>query len=89
MRILTASPSYTRCEWSAANCPSSSRFPPQERRAFHQAVLAEVLEERVVSRRGRKVPRGVKRKMSNFPLRPRGAASTTRINFTKAIMIIQ
>ena len=52
-------------------------------------MLAEVLEEHVVSSRGREVPRGVKRKMSNFPLRPRGAASTTRINFTKAIMIIQ
>jgi len=42
-----------------------------------------------VSSRGRKVARGVKRKMSNFPLRPRGAASTTRINFTKAIRIVK
>jgi len=37
-------------------------------------VLDEILQERVVSSRGRRNPRGVKRKMSNFPLRPRGAA---------------
>jgi len=37
-------------------------------------VLDEILEERVASSRGRRNPRGVKRKMSNFPLRPRGAA---------------
>jgi len=36
-------------------------------------VLDEILEERVESSRGRQNPRGVKRKMSNFPLRPRGA----------------
>ena len=36
-------------------------------------MLEEILAERVVSSRGRRNPRGVKRKMSNFPLRPRGA----------------
>jgi hypothetical protein len=41
-------------------------------------VLDEILQERVVSSRGRRSPRGVKRKMSNFPLRPRGAAPPTR-----------
>ena len=39
-------------------------------------MLAEILEERVVSSRGRQIPRGVKRKMSNFPLRPRNASAT-------------
>jgi hypothetical protein len=37
--------------------------------AFHQAVLDEILEERVVSSRHRWNPRGIKRKMSNYPLR--------------------
>ena len=32
-------------------------------------MLEEILDERVVSSRGRRHPRGVKRKMSNFPLR--------------------
>jgi hypothetical protein len=34
-------------------------------------VLEEILQERVVSSRSRRNPRGVKRKMSNFPLRRR------------------
>jgi hypothetical protein len=37
--------------------------------ALHQAVLDEILEVRVRSSRGRQNPRGVKRKMSNFPIR--------------------
>jgi len=37
-------------------------------------VLDEILEERVASSRGRRNPRGVKRKMSNFQVRLRGAA---------------
>jgi hypothetical protein len=48
-------------------------------------VLKEMLEERVVSGRGRQVPRGVKRKMSNYPLRPRAPQPTTRIDFTAAM----
>jgi hypothetical protein len=51
-------------------------------------VLDEILEERVVSSRGRRVPRGVKRKMSNYPLRPRAAQPTVRIDFAAAIQIV-
>jgi len=36
-------------------------------------VLDEILQERVACRRGRRNPRGVKRKMSNWPLRRRHA----------------
>ena len=50
-------------------------------------MLAEILEERVASRRGRRVPRGVKREMSGYTLRPRGPQPTTRIDFTAAIQI--
>ena len=50
-------------------------------------MLDEILEERVASSRGRQVPRGVKRKMSNYPLRPRTPQPTTRIDFTAAIRI--
>jgi hypothetical protein len=52
-------------------------------------VLDEILEERVVSSRGRQVPRGVKRKMTNYPLRPRAAQPTTRNDFTAAIRIVR
>ena len=47
-------------------------FPPE-----HQTdhLIREILEERTVSSRGQKKPRGVKRKMSNYPLRKRGSLS--------------
>ena len=38
---------------------------------FHEAVLNEILDERVVSSRGRRNYRGVKRKMSSYPIRPK------------------
>jgi hypothetical protein len=50
-------------------------------------VLDEILEERAVSGRGRQVPRGIKRKMSSYPLRPRASQPTLRIDFTTAIRI--
>jgi hypothetical protein len=64
-------------------------FPPAARRAFHKAVLDEILQERVVSSRNRRNPRGVKRKMSNFPLRPRHLKPLPKINIRKAIRIIK
>ena len=64
-------------------------FPPQQRRTFHNAVLDEILQERVVSSRNRRNPRGVKRKMSNFPLRPRHVKPLPKINIRKAIRIIK
>src|SRR5260370_7599449 len=73
---------------SAANSPTSSLFPPQQRKAFHKAVLDEILEERVVSSRGRQIPRGVKRKMSNFQLRPRHVSATDPIDYKKSIKIL-
>ena len=51
--------------------PQFTALPPRARRTLHETVLAEILEERVASSRGRQVPRGVKRKMSGYPLRPR------------------
>jgi hypothetical protein len=52
-------------------------------------VLNEILEERVASSRGRQVPRGIKRKMSNYQLRPRTPQPVTRIDSIKAIRIIK
>jgi hypothetical protein len=39
-------------------------------------ILDEIRAETVSSSRGRAVPRGVKRKMSKFPLRPRRRTPT-------------
>jgi hypothetical protein len=52
-------------------------------------VLAELLEERVASSRGRQVPRGLKRKMSSYQLRPRASQPTVRIDFAAAIRIVK
>jgi hypothetical protein len=50
-------------------------------------VLAELLDERVVSSRNRRNPRGVKRKMSNFSIRRKTDCALPVINITKAIQI--
>ena len=62
-------------------------FPPREKTVFHESVLAEILQERVVSSRGRRHPRGVKRKLSKFPLRPREAPKYSQIDVVEGIEI--
>ena len=73
------------CAWCAASCRCLRLFPPRDRLALHEEVLDEILEERAASSRGRQVPRGVKRKMSGYPLRPRTPQPTTRIDVAAAI----
>ena len=51
-------------------------------------VLEEILDEPAASSRNRRNPRGVKRKMSNFPLR-RGYNRMTRIDISAAIKIVK
>jgi len=64
-------------------------FPPQQKKALHETILDEILDERVVSSRNRVNPRGVKRKMSNYSLRPRMRQRTRRFNFAKHIRIVK
>ena len=47
--------------------------------------MAEILDEPVASSRN---PRGVKRKMSNYPLR-RGYKRSPRIDFSAAIRVVK
>ena len=49
----------------------------------------EILEERVASSRSRSNPRGLKRKMSNYPLRPRGHARTKWIAVEDHIKLVK
>jgi hypothetical protein len=58
-----------QCASCVANWPSGQPFPPKRFPARIDAILAEILEERCVSSRGRRIPRGVKRKMSGYALR--------------------
>jgi hypothetical protein len=63
--------------------------PPRQRKAFHETILQEILQERVSSSRNRINPRGVKRKMSNYNLRPRGREHTRRIDFVKRVRLVK
>ena len=65
------------------------QFPPRHRKALHEAILGEILQERVVSSRNRINFRGVKRKMSNYNLRPRKRQRTRRIDVSKRIRIVK
>src|SRR3954454_6999417 len=84
----TGCPSSTPSASSAASCLPQSPFPPQHRAAFHDAVLREILQERVPDRCGRRNPRGVKRKMSSFPLRKRGDPTPPAFKLADVISII-
>ena len=89
MKIRTGFRSSTPSTSSSGEWPVTALFPPRQRKAFHQAILDEILEERVVSSRNRINQRGVKRKMSNYPLRPRKRLRTRRIDFAKRIRIVK
>jgi hypothetical protein len=52
-------------------------------------VLDEILDEPVASSRSRRNPRGVKRKMSNFPLRRRTDKPLPPVNIKKAIIVLK
>jgi hypothetical protein len=69
--------------------PAFGAISPRKRRAFHNGVLDELLQERVVSSRNRRNPRGVKRKMSNFPLRRKGYKPLPPINIVAVIRILK
>jgi thymidylate kinase len=63
--------------------------PPHNRQTLHDSILREILQERVASSRNRINPRGVKRKMSNYNLRPRIRQPTRRIDLSKRILIVK
>ena len=52
--------------------------PPQALNAYHEKVIDEILEERVVSSRGRRTPRAVKRTIGKWPIRQRVRAAPSR-----------
>ena len=66
-----------------------SLFPPRERKILHNAILDEILQDRVVSSRNRINFRGVKRKMSNYNLRPRKRQRTRRLDVSTRIRIVK
>lgn len=69
--------------------PTHNAIPPSGEESLSSGVLHEIPQERVVSSRIRRDFRGVKRMMSNFPLRPRHAKPLPPINLRKVIGIIK
>jgi len=51
--------------------------------------VRKILQERVSSSRNRINPRGVKRKMSHYNLRPRQRGRTCRINFSTRVRLVK
>jgi hypothetical protein len=72
MSMWTSSRSFILFVLLSAGCSGSSPLPPEDLPFLHRAVLDELLGIRVVSSRGRRNQRGVKRKMSNYNLRRKG-----------------
>ncbi len=56
---------------------------------FHDRVVEDILEERVVSSRSRRNPRGVKRKMSTFPVRRSGLKPISKLDLQLVIKIVK
>ncbi len=89
MRTPTGFPFCIPSGSSSDGWPATPLFPPRQRQALHEAILREILEERVVSSRNRINARGVKRKMSNYNLRPRKWKRTRRIDVAKRTRILK
>ena len=53
--------------------PAQAGLPPERHRSWFDSVLAEIAAKPSVKSRGKTHPRGIKRKMSGFPLRARDA----------------
>lgn len=56
----------------------SKPFPPEGRKKFHQTVIDEILEERVVSSRGKNNLRALKRQYMGYPKKPPNAKTKKR-----------
>jgi hypothetical protein len=71
---------FMPCAFSSAGFQLPSLFPPEQRQSWLESVLAEIASELSVKTRNRSNPRGVKRKMSGFNTRKRGAPLNLKCN---------
>ena len=67
--------------------PAVGAIPPAQRKALHEAVIRQLLSERVAERCGRAPIRGSKRKMSHWPLRSARADSDKSVSANRMISI--
>ena len=56
---------------------------------LYRRMLDEVLEERAIASRGRQVPRGVRRRISQYPTRKRGPTTLAKgIDYEEAVEVL-
>ena len=56
---------------------------------MHSAILDELAEDRVVSSRGRRTPRAVKKSVGRYPIRARCTAQPTRVDFANCVNVLK
>ena len=64
---------------------TAGSFPPSGEPILHERRLAEILEVRRTSSRGCRLPRAVKRKMSNYPTGHRRLPGPSELSFLPEI----
>ena len=57
--------------------------------AYYQAILLEILQEKVKRSPGRRTPRGVKRKMCRYPIRNRYTGTLKPLDLARALEILK
>lgn len=77
------------CSLPKYRLAATQPLPPRQRKALHEAILKETLQERVVSSTSRVDFRGVKPKLSNCNLKPRKRRPTLRIDISKRVGIVK
>ena len=87
-KTQTGCPTRIPSGFYAADCPNLALFPPQRRKALHESLLHEILEQRVVSSRGLQKRRGVKRNQTKFPV-IRARDKPKRFDFTIRIEVLK
>ena len=67
--------------YSRGDFQKSPPFPPEDWPTWRMSLLKEIARGRAVQSRGKRNPRGVKRKMSGFRIRKRSEALNQPIIF--------
>ncbi len=56
---------------------------------MHNAILDELAEDPVVSSRGRRNPRAVKKSVGRYPIRTRCTKKPTRVDFAMSVKVLK
>ena len=56
---------------------------------MHNVILDELAEDPVVSSRGRRNPRAVKKSVGRYPIRARCTKEPTRVDFEKCVKVLK